>query len=161
MKSWLFLPALHPGHQQSCFQNTLYKCVCYWQKNNFVDSKIVRVKNIVISSCRWCHFLTAASTIESVSDHQSGFWSERFLQHFLIEARREGWLYTYSFLFLLVVWCSIQDDVACHYWLEKLYVIMFNDVFRERVPTIWSVWKVWLEVEVNFFWVGWCDLCMI
>ena len=46
---------------------TCYKCVCYWQKNNFADSNIVRVKNIQISTCSWWCLLTATSAIDPIS----------------------------------------------------------------------------------------------
>ena len=41
----------------------LNEMCAYWQKNNFADSSIVRVKYIMISSCRWWRFLTATSAI--------------------------------------------------------------------------------------------------
>ena len=54
---------------------TYYNCVRFTQhrlvwnvcvlaeKNNYADSIIVRVKNIMISACHWWHFLTATCAI--------------------------------------------------------------------------------------------------
>ena len=50
----------------------LYEVRAYYQNNNFADSSIVWVKNIMVSSCRWWHFLTATSAIDAPRSIEMG-----------------------------------------------------------------------------------------
>ena len=66
-----------------CMFHTTYACmkfVCTGRKNNFADSSILWVKNVMISSCCWWHFFAATCAVLLFETYN--LQSSRSLTHF-------------------------------------------------------------------------------